>query len=544
MSHNDSEASRSDRRRGEDDQYYRRQRDRRDRDREWDRDRRSGDRYRDRDRGDRDRRDRRYNDSDRRRYRERDGGDKRRPRSRSPDRERSPDRAAPVRRREPVSLDDVEPIDRRQRRRMLWDVPPRGFERVPIEVAKQSGLFALPGAPRPLDLARLKGLVTVENVAAVVSGRNMPHTASDVARMMESSQKETVHPDALRPSRSRVARRVIVRSSNPEAIQRADIVRFFTEILRSADLADDVKPPITSSREGAGDGSIQIDFARADQATVAVAFDGYNVQDDISISVRRPIDYIVPEEAEQKSEEGDTGSNIGLTVKTHEAKVPDGPQKLSITRIPAVVSEEQISQLLAAFGTVRLFELLKDKETGESKGVAFCVYEDPVSTEACVQGLNETKIGDSQLIVRRACEGIEQDNAVAFAPLDRIAELANRHEGKGYRESRVLQLVNIVLPEELTDEREYEEIKNDIYMECERYGQVEEVKLPRPESGTVGKLTSTSRTATPGVGKCFIKFDTAAHCHDAMKGLAGRRFNHRTVITSFYPEESFNLGMF
>jgi len=40
----------------------------------------------------------------------------------------------------------------------------------------------------------------------------------------------------------------------------------------------------------------------------------------------------------------------------------------------------------------------------------------------------------------------------------------------------------------------------------------------------------------PGVGKVFVRFETAEGCAAALKGLAGRKFSERTVVASYYPE--------
>ncbi|KAL9626702.1 MAG: hypothetical protein Q9164_007813, partial [Protoblastenia rupestris] len=94
-------------------------------------------------------------------------------------------------------------------------------------------------------------------------------------------------------------------------------------------------------------------------------------------------------------------------------------------------------------------------------------------------------------------------------------------------EGRVLQLLNMVTPEELIDNEDYEEICDDIREECEKYGQVMEMKIPRPSGG--------SRQSN-GVGKIFIKYDSNDSAKKAMSALAGRKFQDRTVVTTYFPE--------
>ncbi|KAM9891651.1 hypothetical protein OXX79_010575, partial [Metschnikowia pulcherrima] len=40
-----------------------------------------------------------------------------------------------------------------------WGIKPKGFEKVTAQRAKLSGLFPLPGSPRPVDVTKLEGLI-------------------------------------------------------------------------------------------------------------------------------------------------------------------------------------------------------------------------------------------------------------------------------------------------------------------------------------------------------------------------------------------------
>lgn len=65
--------------------------------------------------------------------------------------------------------------------------------------------------------------------------------------------------------------------------------------------------------------------------------------------------------------------------------------------------------------------------------------------------------------------------------------------------TEVLCLMNMVAPEELLDDDEYEEIVEDVRDECSKYGQVKSIEIPRPVdglevpgTGKVGTLISDS----------------------------------------------------
>lgn len=73
------------------------------------------------------------------------------------------------------------------------------------------------------------------------------------------------------------------------------------------------------------------------------------------------------------------------------------------------------------------------------------------------------------------------------------------------------------------------EICEDVKEECEKYGPVVNMKVPRP--------TGSSRQAA-GVGKIYVKFDTPESATAALKALAGRKFADRTVVTTYFSEVS------
>jgi splicing factor U2AF 65 kDa subunit len=74
------------------------------------------------------------------------------------------------------------------------------------------------------------------------------------------------------------------------------------------------------------------------------------------------------------------------------------------------------------------------------------------------------------------------------------------------------------------------EICEDVKEECEKYGKVLDMKVPRPTGG--------SRQSN-GVGKIFVKFDTPESAGKALRALAGRKFADRTVVTTYFSEVSY-----
>lgn len=160
-----------------------------------------------------------------------------------------------------------------------------------------------------------------------------------------------------------------------------------------------------------------------------------------------------------------------------------------------------------------------------------------------MQGLNGMAIGDKSLKVQKASIGITQVAGVEMG-VNAMSMLAGT-TSTDQEEGRVLQLLNMVTAEELIDNDDYEgkfrssvpiyglrltkstEICEDVQDECQKFGKVEALKVPRPSGGS---------RQSAGVGKIFVKFDTKESAKKALNALAGRKFADRTVVTTYFPE--------
>lgn len=161
-----------------------------------------------------------------------------------------------------------------------------------------------------------------------------------------------------------------------------------------------------------------------------------------------------------------------------------------------------------------------------------------------VEGLNGMEIGGAHLKVQRASIGLQQAAGLEMSvnAMSLLAGTVSTDLEKG----RVLQLMNMVTAEELMNDEDYlgtfqcgsvhvfhkliqsPDIKDDVKEECEKYGKVLEIKIPRP---------SGARTS-PGVGKIFIKFEVDESAQKATSALAGRKFQDRTVVVTYFGEVS------
>jgi splicing factor U2AF 65 kDa subunit len=73
----------------------------------------------------------------------------------------------------------------------------------------------------------------------------------------------------------------------------------------------------------------------------------------------------------------------------------------------------------------------------------------------------------------------------------------------------------------------YAEICEDIMEECQKYGKIIEMKIPRPSGGS---------RQSAGVGKIYLKYEDAESAKKALEALAGRKFADRTVVSTYFDE--------
>ncbi|TMW51304.1 hypothetical protein DOY81_003623 [Sarcophaga bullata] len=145
------------------------------------------------------------------------------------------------------------------------------------------------------------------------------------------------------------------------------------------------------------------------------------------------------------------------------------------------------------------------------------------------------QLGDKKLIVQRASVGAKnsQNNQTAIAPVTIQVPGLSTVITTG-PPTEVLCLLNMVTAEELRDEEEYEEILEDIKEECNKYGVVRSVEIPRP----------IDDVDVPGLGKVFVEFNSVIDCQKAQQALTGRKFSERVVVTSYYDPDKYHRREF
>ncbi|RHY63012.1 hypothetical protein DYB34_008549 [Aphanomyces astaci] len=191
--------------------------------------------------------------------------------------------------------------------------------------------------------------------------------------------------------------------------------------------------------------------------------------------------------------------------------------------------KETVKELLQAFGALKSFHLVKELNTNLSKGYGFCEYLDPAITQIACAGLNDMQVGDKILTVRTAqtAGGLFPPQ---FDPLTGTEPLAVVPSAPLGQPSRVLVLLNMVTPADLSDPDEFQDICDDIRAECEKSGAVQDMVVPRP---------GEAQYHPSSVCKIFVAFAQLECAEAAANELHGRGFANQTVAVEFMDEAKF-----
>jgi len=76
--------------------------------------------------------------------------------------------------------------------------------------------------------------------------------------------------------------------------------------------------------------------------------------------------------------------------------------KLLIRNLARTTSEQELKTLFEAYGTVQACNVVKDKETGESKGFAFVEIPKVGEAKAAMKNLNAKEVAGNIIRVKKA----------------------------------------------------------------------------------------------------------------------------------------------
>jgi splicing factor U2AF 65 kDa subunit len=215
-------------------------------------------------------------------------------------------------------------------------------------------------------------------------------------------------PASIAPSmqQTRHARRLYV--GNIPRISEEEVQKFFEDVLDRALGYRIEGGPVVSVYLNTDRGFAFVELKSVALTTAAMQLDGISMGD-IQLKIRRPSDYnaaAVPPEANTETVSLNLAA-LGIISTT----VPDGPNKVFIGGLPYHLTEEQVKELLSAFGPLKSLHLVKEAGASNSKGYGFCEYMNPEATAIACQGLNGMALGDKTLTVRSAQSAAEQQIA-------------------------------------------------------------------------------------------------------------------------------------
>lgn len=82
--------------------------------------------------------------------------------------------------------------------------------------------------------------------------------------------------------------------------------------------------------------------------------------------------------------------------------------KLHVGNLSYSLTEKELSEVFAEYGTVNSAVIIKDRATGRSKGFGFVEFSNDTEAAAAVEGLNEAEVNGRTMFVSIAKERTER----------------------------------------------------------------------------------------------------------------------------------------
>lgn len=264
------------------------------------------------------------------------------------------------------------------------------------------------------------------------------------------------------------------------------------------------------------------------------------------------------------------------TVSNHSNLNSPSNSKLLVTNLPLFFNESNIKEFFKIFGKLKSIELMKDEETHKFNGQCCIEFETEEGTQKALHYAMGIEIERKVLYIKRIIPQINEvrqdinlnnffetpindytsdgkglgilthsinpslnSNLISNSQnITNYSQLTNNFKDnfnedyKKYTEnipSNVICIKNWVSLNELTSDRQYDKFYDKAYDECEIYGKVRRIKIPRP-NGDYG---------VTGIGKVFVEFANRDGANWAKNHMNGSVLNGKVVEVVFHPEENF-----
>lgn len=254
-----------------------------------------------------------------------------------------------------------------------------------------------PPPPPPLHVAASMGPAFQEQLR--YRDAQIAKLAGTLAHYRAWAQQVQARYQMFNAEAARPARRIYV-GGLPAGTQELELRQYVSDLLIKTGGAAAPGFPINSCKLYPEKNFAFLEFRSVEESSNCMAFDGIAFRD-CYLKIRRPNNYEPDVCIMLGPPDPDPTMDLSQLdiVKT---VVIDSPNKLFVGGLPCDWSEEQVKDLLLPFGVLKAFNLVMDKNTGNSKGYAFCEYADTALTNYVIQALNGKPVGNKFLTVKRA----------------------------------------------------------------------------------------------------------------------------------------------
>lgn len=204
------------------------------------------------------------------------------------------------------------------------------------------------------------------------------------------------------------ARRLYIGNVQPELSEHT-LIEWVNTLMIRGRLTLDAGNPVTSVIMHPEKNYAFMDFRCPEEATAALSLDGLKYNG-CTMRFRRPTDYKPP--ANSTIPKNDRTPQLSEAMRRElgfsavPSVVPESPDKMYVGGLPASLTEEQIIELLRKCGELEAFDLIRDYQTGISKGYGFFLYKNPAeSNQKAIDSFNGIQIGGKMMFVQLASYG-------------------------------------------------------------------------------------------------------------------------------------------